>query len=108
MNIGDSEYLICEKHNAYSYKKNGQCDDCKIESLHEQLAQAEINFALEHDDKVELEHQLAASQKREAMLRDVMHRISLGHGDSTSAVPEKYWESVKLVREAIAAAEVTK
>ena len=46
----------------------------EIESLREQLAQAEINFALEHDDKVELEQQLATSQKREVMLREAIDR----------------------------------
>lgn len=36
-------------------------------------------------------------------LRNVCHLISLGHGDSTSAVPEKYWEAVKLARGALEA-----
>ena len=49
----------------------------EIESLRELLAQAEINFALEHDDKVELEQQLAASQKREVMLREALDRFAL-------------------------------
>ena len=49
----------------------------EIESLRDQFAQAEINFALEHDDKVELEQQLAASQKREVMLREALDRFAL-------------------------------
>ena len=49
----------------------------ECESLRELLAQAEINFALEHDDKLELEQQLATSQKREVMLREALERFAL-------------------------------
>lgn len=33
MNIGDQEYLICEKHNAFSYQASDKCADCKVEKL---------------------------------------------------------------------------
>jgi hypothetical protein len=49
--------------------------------------------------------ELADMQKREVMLRDVMHMVSLGHKDSTTSVPEKYREAVKLIREALAATD---
>lgn len=33
MNLGDMEYLICEKHNTRSWKKGDYCDECKVEQL---------------------------------------------------------------------------
>ena len=51
----------------------------ECESLRELLAQAEINFALEHDDKLELEQQLAHREAQIVMLREALERVR-GHG----------------------------
>ena len=40
MKLGDTEHLICQLHNAYSFIKHDTCADCEIESLQRQLAQA--------------------------------------------------------------------
>ncbi len=44
MNIGDRAYLICERHNYFSYCKDDACDACEIEALRARVAelQAEI------------------------------------------------------------------
>ena len=47
----------------------------EIESLRDQFAQAEINFALEHDDKVELEQQLATMTAHNVMLREALEKV---------------------------------
>lgn len=45
MNLGDMEYLICEKHNTRSWKKGDYCDECKVEQLEAENARLREEFA---------------------------------------------------------------